>query len=528
MGLGNGLVGLFKQWGKGIGNAADHVWLREEAQKAIRDEVEKKFRSKIDLANTAESKRATNIKDLDTKLTESKANQKQAQKAWQDKYDDALADAKSQRQTDIDKYNAQSKMYQDALDNANASRQSIFDKLADDEDNYDRFRTIFTDVNTGERFIFNHITGQRESLTKAYKRATPKDIRSLNKALQGYGDRLYDSKSNKVINVFDESNINTYQGKNNIFDSYYSNKISTHNADIRDAEKQIQQAWNDSANWTASNPNPPKAWDASVERQFLRDYKKTNGASPTGYSFNGKNYSDETALDAAYQKALNHAQYKRDYFRTKASNYASERDKEIAQRIQDAKDINKAKVALGGTLGAGALYAGARAMYGGDDTPDNTDNTYTGKPDPDFNVEKEGQAILKDRQQSDTAPINADFNPDKADALAAAAYDKGVEDGNSIETPELAELSADDIHTNEGIGTRRSMNEGLFSVIKALQDPHQANAVADYIYSRYGNDPELQQLGWRAWLNKYYGDALRSKMNLDASGYNGMHISGGL
>lgn len=110
-------------------------------------------------------------------------------------------------------------------------------------------------------------------------------------------------------------------------------------------------------------------------------------------------------------------------------------------------------------------------------------------------------------------------------AFKAASESDDIPAETHPETPELAELSADDIHTNEGIGTRRSMNEGLFSVIKALQDPHQANAVADYIYSRYGNDPELQQLGWRAWLNKYYGDALRSQMNLDASGYNGMHIA---
>ena len=55
-----------------------------------------------------------------------------------------------------------------------------------------------------------------------------------------------------------------------------------------------------------------------------------------------------------------------------------------------------------------------------------------------------------------------------------------------------------------------------------------ADAVANYIYSRHGDDPEVQRLGWRGWLNKYYGDSLRSKMNIDPSGYKGMHISGGL
>ena len=45
-GLGNGFVSLFKQWGKGIGNAADNFWLGAEAQKAIRDEVTRNFNLK--------------------------------------------------------------------------------------------------------------------------------------------------------------------------------------------------------------------------------------------------------------------------------------------------------------------------------------------------------------------------------------------------------------------------------------------------------------------------------------------------
>lgn len=520
--LGRGLVSLFKSWGKGIGNAADKVLLDAEARKAISDEVEKKFQPKIDLARRAESRRANNIKDLGDKLAQSKKDLADAQKAWQDKYNDALADAKAQRQTDIDNYNAQSKKYQDALDTANASRQSIFDKLADDEDNYDRFHTIFTDINTGERFILNRLSGQRESLTKAYKRATPKEIRNLTKAIQGYDNRLYDSNLDKVINVFDESNPESYSN-NKWFNEYYRNKISTHNADIRDAEKQIQQAWNDSTNWTANNLNPPKAWDDSVEKLFTKDFKKNN-AKPT-YSFNGQNYSREADLDKAYKDALAHEQKIQSLDSRGASRYASERDAEIAKRIQDAKDIKKAKLALGAGAGIGALYAGARAIYGGDDTdngdtPDNTDNTYTGKPDPDFNVEKEGQAILKDKQQIDTG-----FDPDKAEAeavLAGAAYDKGVEDGSSVR-------SSDDLGNNIGASTRgHTMDDRLYELIKAMKDPYKADAIANYIYSRHGDDPEVQNLGWRGWLNKYYGDSLRSIMNIDPSGYKGMHISGGL
>ena len=514
--LGKGLVGLFKQWGKGIGKAADNLLLNADARKAISDEVISKYKPRIELARKAGSRRADNIKDLDTKLTESKKALTDAQKDWQAKYDSALADAKNQRQTDIDKYNAQSKKYDDALADANASRQSIFDKLADDEDNYDQFHTIFTDVNTGERFIYNNLSGERVSLTKAYKRATPKEVRNLNKALQGYDNRLYDSKSDKVINAFDEYNKNTYQGKD-IFDRYYSNKISTHNADIRDAEKQIQQAYNDQVNWTANNRNPPQAWDDSVERQFTRDFKKNN-AKPT-YSFNGQNYSKESELEKAYKDALAREQKRQDLYSKTASGYVSKRDAEIAQRIQDAKDMKKAKLFLGGTLGAGALYAGAKAMYGGDDTdnsetPDNidtTDNTYTGEPDPELKAEKtlDGKDALNGRPLK----IDANFNPDKAAAvLAKGAYDQGVEDGNSIE-------SSDDHIIDD---------DGLYELLKAMEDPHKADAVANYIYSKHGDDLEVQNLGWRGWLNKYYGDLLRSRMNLDPSSYKGMHISGGL
>lgn len=514
--IGRGLVNLFKSWGKGIGNAADHVWLREEARKAIKDEVTNKFKPKIDLAHRAESRRAANIKDLDAKLAQSKKDLADAQNAWQAKYDSELAGAKNQRQTEIDAYNAKSKAYDDALDKANANRQSIFDKLADDEDNYDQFRTIFTDVKTGERFILNRYTGQRESLTKAYKRATPAEIRNLNKALQDFDNRLYDSKSDKVINVFDESNPKSYS-KSKWFNEYYRNKISTHNADIRDAEKQIQQAWNDSANWTADNPNPPQAWDASVEKQFTKDFNKNN-AKPT-YSFNGQNYSKEKDLDKAYKDALASEQKRQDLYSETASRYASRRDAEIAQRIQDAKDMNKAKAFLGaGALGA-LGYAGARAMYGGDDTDNidntgninNTDNTDYGKPDPEFKAENtpEGKAALIGK------PFDTDFDPDKANAaatLAAASHDAGVEDSNSIE-------SSDDHFIDD---------DELYGLLKAMEDPHKADAVANYIYSKHGNESDVQRLGWRGWLNKYYGDVLRSRMGFDPSSYNGMHISGGL
>lgn len=516
MGLGNGLVGLFKQWGKGIGNAADHVWLREEAQKAIRDEIEKKFQPMIERAQRYESKRATNIKDLDAKLNQSKQKLADDKQAWQDKYDNALADAKTKRQADINDYDTKLQGYNDALDNAKAGKQSILDQLYDSEAHYDPSRTMFTDVNTGENYIFDPFKGGYRSLNNL----TKKEGKKFRNNYGNFDTRLFDGKSGKVINVFDESNINTYQGKNNIFDNYYSNRISTQNAALRDADNQIKQANSNLTNWTVNN-SQPQAWNDNVDlKPFKTDFKKNNGAKPTEYSFNGTKYRSESNLDKAYKEALAHEQSRKDLADKVASGYVSKRDAEIAQRIQDAKDINKAKVALGGTLGAGALYAGARAMYGGDNT-DNTDTIDNVRPDPNFNIKNtpEVQAQLNDEQQPDTAPINTGFDPDKADALAAAAYDKGVEDGNSIE-------SSGDLGNNIAAKTGgHTIDDGLFELLKAMENPYKADAIADYIYSRYGNDPDVQRLGWRGWLNKYYGDSLRSNMNIDPSGYNGMHIA---
>lgn len=516
LGIGNGLVNLFKYWGKGIGNAADHVWLRANAQKAIRDEITKKFQPRIELARKAESKSAENIKDLDAKLTQSKEDLANAQKAWQEKYDNALAGAKNQRQTDIDNYNAQSKKYQDALDNASARRQSIFDKLADGEDNYDPSRTMFTDVNTGKNYIYNPFSGGYRSLDSLSKKEREKFIENYG----NFDNRLIDFSNNpsgRIVNAFDENNISKYQG-NSIFDRYYRNKISTHNTDIKDADNQINQADDVLRNWQKNN-SQPQAWDDNADLGlFETNFQSSNGAKPNKYSFNGQNYS-KSGLDKAYKDALASEQKMQSLYSRRASRYASKQEAEIAKRIQDAKDMNKAKA----FLGAGALYAGAKAIYGSDDTDntgnidninntDNTDNTDYGKPDPAFKAENtpEGKAGLNGKSIIDT-----DFDPDKADAvatLAAAAHDEGAEDSNSIE-------SSDDHFIDD---------DELYGLLKAMEDPHKADAVANYIYSKHGDKSDVQRLGWRGWLNKYYGDLLRSRMGLDPSSYNGMHISGGL
>ena len=526
-GLGNGLAQLFKQGSKRFGNYIDNFLLDKEARKAIEDEVGKKFQPFIDRANTAASRRATNITELGKKLAESKKALQDAQVDWQQKYNAALVGAKNQRQTEIDNYTKELQKYQDALDQANANKQSILDQLSDQEAKFDPYKTIYTDVNTGERYILNRLTGNYDNITKFYnnKNTTTRDIRNLSRSIQGFEDRLFDKKSgNKLINVFDEADKNTY-GNLGAFNSYLKTREGQNSAlirDFRNADNQVNKANTDLNLWSNNNTRPGD-WDDNVDlNQFKKNFKKNN-AKPSEYSFNGQTYSKESELNAAYQKALNHAQNKRDYFRTRVSNSISERDKEIAKRIQDAKDIKKAKLALGAGAGAGALLAGAAALYGGDDTDnidnidntnniDNTDNTYTGEPDPDINIENtpEGKAAVIGKPL-----VNADFDPDKADALARAAYDQGVEDSNS--------LRSSDIVTTDG----QSIDDGLFELLKAMKDPYKADAIANYIYSRHGDDPEVQKLGWRGWLNRY-GDSLRSKMNIDPSGYKGMHISGGL
>ena len=522
MGIVNGLKQIWKATKNNTKNGLDHFWLREEGQKAIRDEIEKKFQPFIDRANRAESRRATNITELDKKLAQSKQDLQDAQKAWQDKYNTALADARNQRQTEINDYDAELKKYKDVLGAAKKGKQDIVDKLYQQEATYTPNNTIYIDVNTGEKYLKHPVTGEYKNITTIFQNAPKEQQRKISHYMKDFEERLFDSNSKKVINAFDENISKKYHGKNAIFDNYLDRVEASQYTAFKDADRQIKNANNDLTTWKSNGR--PKDLDENI---FKTDYEKANGNLPSEYSFNGQTYSNGAYLDAAYQKALNHAQYKRDYFNTKASGLISDRDKEIAKRIQDAKDINKAKLALKAGAGAGALAAGAAAMYGGDDTDntdnidniDNTDNTYTGEPDPDLNIENtpEGKAALIGKSLVDT-----DFDPDKADALASAAYDQGVEDSNS------ARSSGDLVNSIAAATGGHTMDDRLFELIKAMKDPYKADAIANYIYSRHGDDPEVQRLGWRGWLNKYYGDSLRSKMNIDPSGYKGMHVSGGL
>ena len=529
-GLGNGFVNLFKSWGRGIGNAADNFLLGADARKAISDEVISKFKPMIERAQRAESKKAANIKDLNDKLNTSKQDLQNAKNTWQQQYDNALANAKAKRQTDIANYDNELQTYRDAIANANRGKQDILDQLSQQEAIYNPTKTIYTDVTSGDRYIVDPVTGEYKNITQIYNSASKKKQKKILKHIKDFDERLLDinSETPKVINAFDKATRKSYRN-NNIFDNYLNRVEASKSVDLRNADNQIKQAKDNLTTWNKNNTRPTDWDDVNDSKAFKTTYESTIGKLPNKYNFNGQTYSKKKDLDKAYKDALTYEQNRKNLYGTVASKYVSKRDKEIAKRIQDAKDIKKAKLALGGALGAGALYAGAKAMYGGDDTPDNTDNTnnidntdntYTGEPDPDFNVEKEGQAILKDRQQIDT-----DFDPDKADAeaiLAGAAYDKGVEDGNSIR-------SSDDLGNNIAATTGgHTMDDRLYELIKNMKDPYKADAVANYIYSRHGDDPEVRYLGWRGWLNKYYGDSLRSILGIDTSGYKGMHISGGL
>ena len=516
----NSLGKLFKAGRKRIGNAIDNFWLDPEAKKAIEAEVRSKFQPKIDLVDRVRSRRAANITDLDKKLTESKDNWQKAQNQWKQNYDSALADAKAQRQTDINNYNTELKGYQDAVDTANANKKSIENQLYQQEATVNLNNTIFTDVNTGETYIFDPLSGGYKNL-KAYRSGlrNKQDKKAFSARFQNPEYRLFNKDSGKIINVFNSKDARAY-GSEPLFTSYLDRVRGPKDIDLRNADDQINKAQADLSTW--QKKSAPTPWDDSVDsKQFLKDYKKTNGSLPTEYSFNGQTYKNVTDLNQAYKDALDREQHMIKLANTKASKYTSRRDAEIAKRIQDAKDIKKAKLALG----AGALAAGAAAMYGGDDTPDtsdtpdnidNTDNTYIGEPDPNISIENtpEGKAALNGKSLVDT-----DFDPDKAAAVAAlsqGAYDKGVEDGDAIRASDIARADG------------QPMEDELFELLKAMKDPYKADAIANYIYSRHGNDLEVRRRGWRAWLDRNYGDPLRSKMNIDPSGYKGMHISGGL
>lgn len=529
-GLGSGLAQLFKTGRKRIGKAIDNYLVGgADARKAINDEVRSKFQPMIEQARNAESKRADNIKDLGDKLNESKANWQKARDKWRQDRDNALAAAKTQRQTDIDAYEAELKRYNDAIASAKQDQQNIWDQLKDTEIGYDQFHTIFTDVKSGKTYLINPRTGKYIS-PSAYSRGLgKKERRAFNESLRDYDTRLFDKDSGNLVNPFDDIDRHLYKGQNHNFDDYLKIREGQNATLLRDANNKVTQANNDLATWQKNNPNKPQAWDNSTDLQpFKQNFKSKYGSIPDEYNFNGQIYKNAADLDQAYNKALAHEQALQNGFSKSALKHISDRNAEIAKRIQDAKDIKKAKLFLGGTLGtlgAGALYAGAKAMYGGDDTDntdniDTTDNTYTGEPDPELKAENtpDGKAALNGRPLK----IDADFNPDEAAAvLASGAYDQGAEDSNSIE-------SSDDLGNDIGASTRgHTMEDRLYELIKAMKDPYKADAIANYIYSRHGNDPEVQNLGWRGWLNKYYGDSLR-KINIDPSGYKGMHVSGGL
>ena len=204
-GLANGLAKLFQAGRKRIGNAIDNYLLDADAKKAIEDEVISKFKPQIELVDRARSKRAANLTELDKKLTESKKALQDALDDWQQKYNAALAGAKNQRQAEIDNYNTQLQGYQDALDNANQSKQGIIDQLYDLERGYDRNKTIFTDVKTGETYIYDPNSGGYKNLSAYRGSLGKKDKKALDKRLQNPEYRLFDKDSGNLINPFDKT-----------------------------------------------------------------------------------------------------------------------------------------------------------------------------------------------------------------------------------------------------------------------------------------------------------------------------------
>ena len=508
MGIVNGLKQIWKVAKNNTKNGLDHFWLGEEGQKAIRDEVEKKYKDSLSRVQTVKDAKAANIKELDDKYKASIDELQKKQDTWNTNYNSARDSKKQEMDKALADWNNKSSDIKSNLAQAKKEREDYINNYMSDL-NYDN--TVFIDT-SGRSFRIDPINNFNRVLV---------DQKWLNK------HKSYDTKfignDGKLVNLFDDNSVDSFTKALNpnsqVLNFIISKKNSVRNTkEYKQLDDAVQNLEAENAKYTTAST--PEQFD---ESKFKNGYQKTNGNMPDSYEFNGASYNNKTGLDSAHDSAIQLLKNRSRDLNKRYSALESKRDAEIAQRIQDVKDINKAKVALGlGT--AGALAGATYAAFSGDDNSNTKPVSPTVTPQTTEGIETQFE------RPAETDSISSISSRDQEAALADMAFKAASESDDTPaethpETPELAELSADDIHTNEGIGTRRSMNEGLFSVIKALQDPHQANAVADYIYSRYGNDPELQQLGWRAWLNKYYGDALRSQMNLDASGYNGMHIA---
>lgn len=214
-----------------------------------------------------------------------------------------------QRQTDISDYAAKLQGYNEALANAKAGKQSILDKLAQQEATYTPTRTIYTDVNTGDKYLVHPVTGEYKNITQIFNNASQKQKQDILRYIKDFDERLLDNSSGtpKVINAFDEATSNLYHGKNNnIFDTYVDRVGASKRIDLRDADNQIRQARNDLSAWR-NNPNKPSAWDETTQgnndlTRFESDFTSKNGNLPTDYSFNGQTYKSESELEAAYQK----------------------------------------------------------------------------------------------------------------------------------------------------------------------------------------------------------------------------------
>lgn len=508
MGIVNGLKQIWKATKNNTKNGLDHFWLGEEGQKAIRDEVEKKYKDSLSRVQTVKDAKAANIKELDDKYKASIDELQKKQDTWNTNYNSARDSKKQEMDKALANWNKESSDINSNLIQAKKAREDYINNYMSDL-NYDN--TVFIDT-SGNSFRIDPINN--------FNRVSV-DTKWLNK------HKSYDTKfignDGKLVNLFDDNSVDSFtqalDPKSQVLNYIISKKNSVRNTkEYKQLDDAVQNLETESAKYNLAST--PEHFD---ESKFKKGYQNTNGKMPNSYEFNGASYNNKTRLDSAHDNAIQLLKDRSRDLNKRYSALESKRDAEIAQRIQDAKDINKAKVALGlGT--AGALAGATYAAFSGDDNSNTKPVSPTVTPQTTEGIETQFE------HPAETDSISGISPRDQEAALADMAFKAASESDDTPvethpETPELAELSADDIHTNEGVGTRRSMNEGLFSVIKALQDPHQANAVADYIYSRYGNDPELQQLGWRAWLNKYYGDALRSQMNLDASGYNGMHIA---
>lgn len=195
MGIVNGLKQIWKATKNSTKNGLDHFWLKEEGQKAIRDEVEKKYKDSLNRVQTVKDAKAANIKELDDKYKASIDELQKKQGTWNTNYKSARDSKKQEMDKALADWNRKGSDIKSNLTQARKERDDYINNYMSDL-NYDN--TVFIDT-SGRSFIIDPINNFNK---------IPVDKKWLNK------HKSYDTKfigtDGKLINLFDDNSVNSF------------------------------------------------------------------------------------------------------------------------------------------------------------------------------------------------------------------------------------------------------------------------------------------------------------------------------